>query len=202
MHRIFLAPLPEDPTTIAENIAYSCPSATHEQICEAARMAGAANFIEALPDQYETALLNSGMNLSGGQRQRIALARALLTRAPILVLDEPTSALDSEHEQIVIETLRSLKAKHTVVLVSHHIGAVMSCDRIYVLDQGLIVEHGSHQELLRQGGIYAAMAKQQSYRVFQFSPKPPRLDRSPAEENSLKILRAKVESRRTLAQSM
>jgi ATP-binding cassette, subfamily B, bacterial len=152
------------PTTIAENIAYGCPSATHEQICEAARMAGAANFIEALPDQYETALLESGMNLSGGQRQRIALARALLTRAPILVLDEPTSALDSEHEQIVIETLSSLKAKHTVVLVSHHIGAVMSCDRIYVLDQGLIVEHGSHQELLRQRGIYAAMAKQQSYK--------------------------------------
>jgi ABC-type multidrug transport system fused ATPase/permease subunit len=92
------------PTTIAENIAYGCPSATHEQICEAARMAGATNFIEALPDQYETALLDSGMNLSGGQRQRIALARALLTKAPIVVLDEPTSALDSEHEQIVIET--------------------------------------------------------------------------------------------------
>jgi ABC-type multidrug transport system fused ATPase/permease subunit len=149
------------PTTIAENIAYGCPTATHEQICESARMAGATNFIEALPDQYQTALLDSGMNLSGGQRQRIALARALLTKAPILVLDEPTSALDSEHEQIVIETLSSLKAKHTVVLVSHHIGAVMSCDRIYVLDQGIIVEHGSHQELLGQGGIYAAMAKQQ-----------------------------------------
>ncbi|HET9295907.1 MAG TPA: ABC transporter ATP-binding protein [Candidatus Binatia bacterium] len=149
------------PTTIAENIAYGCPTATREQICEAARMAGATNFIEALPDQYQTALLDSGMNLSGGQRQRIALARALLTKAPILVLDEPTSALDSEHEQIVIETLNSLKTKHTIVLVSHHIGAVMNCDCIYVLDQGMIVEHGSHQELLRQAGIYAAMAKQQ-----------------------------------------
>ena len=101
------------------------------------------------------------MNLSGGQRQRIALARALLTKASILVLDEPTSALDSEHEQVVIDTLSSLKAKHTIVLVSHHIGAVMSCDRIYVLDQGMIVEQGSHQELIRRGGIYAAMAKQQ-----------------------------------------
>jgi ATP-binding cassette, subfamily B, bacterial len=149
------------PTTIAENIAYGCPAATHEHIREAARLAGADNFIEALPDQYQTALLDSGMNLSGGQRQRIALARALLTKAPILVLDEPTSALDSEHEQIVIDTLNSLKTKHTVVLVSHHIGAVLNCDRIYVLDQGMIVEHGSHQELLRQGGIYAAMAKQQ-----------------------------------------
>ncbi|HUC97326.1 MAG TPA: ABC transporter ATP-binding protein [Candidatus Polarisedimenticolaceae bacterium] len=149
------------PTSIAENIAYGCPAATYDQIREAARLAGAENFIEALPHQYQTALLDSGMNLSGGQRQRIALARALLTKAPILVLDEPTSALDSEHEQLVIDTLTSLKAKHTVVLVSHHIGAVMSCDRIYVLDQGMIVEHGSHQDLLRRGGIYAAMAKQQ-----------------------------------------
>jgi ABC-type multidrug transport system fused ATPase/permease subunit len=158
------------PTTIAENIAYGCPTATLEQIREAARLAGAANFIEALPDQYQTALLDSGMNLSGGQRQRIALARALLTKAPILVLDEPTSALDSEHEQVVIDTLRSLKAKHTVVLVSHHIAAVMSCDRIYVLDQGMIVEHGNHQELLRRGGIYAAMAKQQLRTDFPVFP--------------------------------
>ena len=158
------------PTTIAENIAYGCPTATLEQIREAARLAGAANFIETLPDQYQTALLDSGMNLSGGQRQRIALARALLTKAPILVLDEPTSALDSEHEQVVIDTLSSLKAKHTVVLVSHHIAAVMSCDRIYVLDQGMIVEHGNHQELLRRGGIYAAMAKQQLRADFPVFP--------------------------------
>ncbi len=158
------------PTTIAENIAYGCPTATLEQIREAARLAGAANFIEALPDQYQTALLDSGMNLSGGQRQRIALARALLTEAPILVLDEPTSALDSEHEQVVIDTLNSLKAKHTVVLVSHHIAAVMSCDRICVLDQGMIVEHGNHQELLRRGGIYAAMAKQQLRTDFPVFP--------------------------------
>jgi ABC-type multidrug transport system fused ATPase/permease subunit len=158
------------PTTIAENISYGCPTATLEQIREAARLAGASNFIEAFPDQYQTALLDSGMNLSGGQRQRIALARALLTKAPILVLDEPTSALDSEHEQVVIDTLSSLKAKHTVVLVSHHIAAVMSCDRIYVLDQGMIVEHGNHQELLRRGGIYAAMAKQQLRTDFPVFP--------------------------------
>jgi len=154
------------PTTIAENIAYGCPAATLEQIREAARLAGANNFIESLPDQYQTALLDSGMNLSGGQRQRIGLARALLTKAPILVFDEPTSALDPEHEQIVIDTLNSLKTKHTIVLVSHHIGAVMNCDCIYVLDQGMIVEHGSHQELLRQGGVYAAMAKQPLNPVF------------------------------------
>jgi ABC-type multidrug transport system fused ATPase/permease subunit len=154
------------PTTIAENIAYGCPAATLEQIREAARLAGANNFIESLPEQYQTALFDAGMNLSGGQRQRIGLARALLTKAPILVFDEPTSALDPEHEQIVIDTLNSLKTKHTIVLVSHHIGAVMNCDCIYVLDHGMIVEHGSHQELLRQGGIYAAMAKQRLKPVF------------------------------------
>jgi ABC-type multidrug transport system fused ATPase/permease subunit len=152
------------PTTIAENIAYGCPAATHEEIREAARLAGASGFIEALPEQYQTALLDSGMNLSGGQRQRIALARALLTRAPILVLDEPTSALDAEHERIINKTLDSLKGRHTVVLVSHRISTIMSCDRICVLSQGTIVEQGSHQELLNQSGIYAAMAKQQLHR--------------------------------------
>ncbi|MEX0807085.1 MAG: ATP-binding cassette domain-containing protein [Candidatus Binatia bacterium] len=110
------------------------------------------------------------MNLSGGQRQRIALARALLTQAPILVLDEPTSALDAEHEQIVNDTLHSLKGKHTVVLVSHRISTVMSCDRICVLSQGRIVEQGSHQELLGQRGIYAAMAQQQLHPDFPVFP--------------------------------
>jgi len=148
------------PITIAEKIAYGCPTATLEQIREAARLAGAANFIEALPDQYQTALLDSGMNLSGGQAPKDCSGAGAPHPSAILVLDEPTSALDSEHEQVVIDTLNSLKAKHTVVLVSHHIAAVMSFDRIDVLDQGMIVEHGNHQELLRRGGIYAAMAKQ------------------------------------------
>jgi ABC-type multidrug transport system fused ATPase/permease subunit len=149
------------PTDIAENIAYGCPGATQEEIREAAHLAGASAFIEALPEGYLTQLNDAGLNLSGGQRQRIALARALLTKAPIVVLDEPTSALDSNHEQIVTETLNSLKGKRTVVLVSHRIGTVMGCDRICVLARGTIVEQGNHQELIRLGGIYASMAKQQ-----------------------------------------
>lgn len=149
------------PTTIAENIAYGCPAATEEEVHAAARLAGASSFIEALPDGYQTALTDSGMNLSGGQRQRIALARALLTRAPILVLDEPTSALDGDHEQIVNDTLHSLKRKRTVVLVSHRFSTVMSCDCICVLHHGTVVEQGSHEELLRLDGLYAAMVRQQ-----------------------------------------
>ena len=152
------------PTTIAENIAYGCPGASREQIEAAAHLAGASTFIEALPEGYSTRLSDAGLNLSGGQRQRIALARALLTEAPILVLDEPTSALDAHHEQIVQETLTSLRGKRTVVLVSHRIGMVMGCDRICVLDRGAIVEQGNHQELMEWGGVYAAMAQQQQLR--------------------------------------
>ena len=149
------------PTTIAENIAYGCPRATQEEIEAAARLAGVSEFVQALPEGYKTRLNDAGLNLSGGQRQRIALARALLTRAPILVLDEPTSALDSRHEQLVQTTLGTLKGKRTIVLVSHRVGTVMGCDRICVLDHGKIVEQGDHRELLRLDGIYAAMSKQQ-----------------------------------------
>lgn len=149
------------PTTVAENIAYGFPAATGAQIAEAARLAGANVFIEALPQGYFTQLSDGGQNLSGGQRQRIALARSLLTGAPILVLDEPTSALDSHHEQVIQESLRSLKGKCTIVLVSHRIGTVMDCDLIYVLDGGRVVEQGPHSELIRLGGIYASMAKEQ-----------------------------------------
>jgi ATP-binding cassette, subfamily B, bacterial len=160
------------PTSIAENIAYGCPEATLQQIREAARLAGASGFIEGLPEGYQTQLSDAGLNLSGGQRQRIALARALLTKAPILVLDEPTSALDTDHERIVIETLTSLRGKRTVLLVSHRISAVMNCDRICVLANGTIVEQGSHSELIKRGGIYAAIANQQLHPVFQDTPPP------------------------------
>jgi subfamily B ATP-binding cassette protein MsbA len=149
------------PTTIAENIAYGRPRALSEEIEAAARLAGVSEFVKALPDGYDTQLRDGGLNLSGGQRQRIALARALLTQAPILVLDEPTSALDSRHEQLIQETLGTIKGERTVVLVSHRISTVMGCDRIYVLDKGTIAEQGNHGELIRLDGIYAAMSKQQ-----------------------------------------
>ena len=146
------------PTTIAENIAYGRPNADRHEIEQVARRAGISDFVEAQPDGYQTKLTDGGANLSGGQRQRIALARALLTEAPILLLDEPTSALDAQHEEIVQETLKSLKGKRTVIIVSHRITTIKNCDLICVLADGRIVEQGTHSELLRLSRHYASMA--------------------------------------------
>src|SRR5207302_10507525 len=120
----------------------------------AAELAGAATFIEKLPEKYETQVSESGQNLSGGQRQRIAIARALLTEAPIMILDEPTSALDPQHEQLIIETLRRLKRQRTIIIVSHRLSTVADCDQIFVMDNGRIVERGTHEQLVARHGIY------------------------------------------------
>ncbi|HEX8912243.1 MAG TPA: ABC transporter ATP-binding protein [Humisphaera sp.] len=156
------------PTSVAENIAYGRPGATREQIVEAARLAGAASFIEALPDGYDTVVNEGGANLSGGQRQRISIARALLTEAPIIVLDEPTSALDPLHERLITETLASLKGKRTIVVVSHRLSTVTGCDQIFVMDGGRVVEQGTHNELVGLGRQYHAMAVHQ----LQLDPPP------------------------------
>ncbi len=149
------------PTTIAENIAYGRPDATREQIHEAARLAGAAEFIEQLPHGYDTRIAEGGVNLSGGQRQRISIARALMTEAPFVVLDEPTSALDPHHEKLVTEALRSIKGTRTVVLVSHRLSTVADCDQIFVMDGGRIIERGTHEQLLALRGAYYRMARHQ-----------------------------------------
>jgi subfamily B ATP-binding cassette protein MsbA len=146
------------PASVAENIAYGRPDASRREIAEAARMAGAAAFIEALPEGYDTVLAEGGQNLSGGQRQRIAIARALLTAAPVLILDEPTSALDPDHERHLVETLVALKGRRTIILVTHRLESVIACDRVYVMEAGRIVEDGAPAELLGRGGRYARMA--------------------------------------------
>jgi ATP-binding cassette, subfamily B, bacterial len=145
------------PTTIAENIAYGRSGAARADNERAAEMAGAASFIEELPDSYETILAEGGQNLSGGQRQRIAIARALLTEAPILILDEPTSALDPEHERRLIETLLALRGRRTIVLVTHRLESVVHCDHIFVMEAGRIVEDGSHRRLMTRNGAYARL---------------------------------------------
>jgi subfamily B ATP-binding cassette protein MsbA len=145
------------PTSIWENIAYGNPSASVAEIKNAAKLAGVDTFIEALPQGYDTRIAENGQNLSGGQRQRIALARALLTQAPILVLDEPTSSQDPYHEGIIRKTLRSLKGRCTVIVVSHRATTVQECDLVCVLDDGRIVERGTHEELLRSKGRYYRM---------------------------------------------
>ncbi|HEX8663687.1 MAG TPA: ABC transporter ATP-binding protein [Beijerinckiaceae bacterium] len=146
------------PASVAENISYGRPDASRREIAEAARLAGAAVFIEALPEGYDTVLAEGGQNLSGGQRQRIAIARALLTEAPFLILDEPTSALDLTHERHLVETLVALKGRRTIVLVTHRLESVAACDLVFVMEAGQIVEAGAPAELLGRGGRYARMA--------------------------------------------
>nr|WP_292531247.1 ABC transporter ATP-binding protein [Methylocystis sp.] len=143
------------PATIAENLAYAKQSATRAEIERAAEAAGAAEFIDALPQGYETVLAEGGANLSGGQRQRIAIARALLSDAPFLVLDEPTSALDPEQERRLIETLHRLKGSRTIFLVTHRLESVVDCDCIFVMSKGQIIERGAHDALISSGGAFS-----------------------------------------------
>ena len=148
--------------TIAENISYGKPGATEEEIREAARQANALEFIEKLPQGFDTITGERGVKLSGGQRQRVVIARALLADCPILVLDEATSALDSESERLVQEALRRLMAGRTSIVVAHRLSTVASLDRIVVLSDGRAVEDGPHSQLIEQGGEYAMLWSRQT----------------------------------------
>jgi subfamily B ATP-binding cassette protein MsbA len=141
--------------TIRENIAFGRPDASDEDILAAAVVANAADFIDALPDGYETLVAEGGTTLSGGQKQRIAIARAILRDSSILILDEPTSGLDAASERTVLDALESAARGRTTLLIAHRLTTVRLADRIIVLDQGRIVEEGPHQELLSRGGKYA-----------------------------------------------
>ena len=147
--------------TIRANIAYARPTASQAEIEEAARQAAAHEFITTLPRGYDTQVGEAGARLSGGQRQRIAIARAFLKNAPILLLDEATSALDTESEAQVQAALSRLMAGRATVLIAHRLSTVKNADRIYVLEKGRIVETGPHADLVRQGGLYARLAKTQ-----------------------------------------
>jgi ATP-binding cassette subfamily B protein len=148
--------------SIRENIAYGRPDATEEEIREAARLANALEFIDKLPHGLDTMVGERGVKLSGGQRQRVAIARAILADAPILVLDEATSALDSESEAAVQGALENLMAGRTSIVVAHRLSTVASLDRIVVLENGDIVEDGTHQELSQAGGVYETLWDRQS----------------------------------------
>ena len=148
--------------SVYENIAYGRPGATIEEVHEAARLANADEFITALPDGYDTLVGERGVKLSGGQRQRIAIARAILKDAPILVLDEATSALDSESEALIQGALANLMEGRTSIVVAHRLSTIAGLHEIVVLDNGKIVEHGTHKELLETSGEYAKLWSRQS----------------------------------------
>ena len=140
--------------TVAANISYGSRGATREQVEAAAGAANAAGFIASLPNGYDTMLGERGTRLSGGQRQRIAIARALLRDPPILILDEATSALDTESERLVQQAIERLMRQRTVLVIAHRLATVRDADEIIVLEAGRVVQRGTHQELLRTGGLY------------------------------------------------
>ena len=148
--------------SIADNIAYAHPEASRDEIIRAAKLANAHDFIKDLPDGYETLVGERGVKLSGGQRQRIAIARAILKDAPILVLDEATSALDSESEALIQDALVKLMKGRTSIVVAHRLSTIASLDRIVVLDNGKIIEQGTHQQLLEKHGAYHHLGSRQS----------------------------------------
>ncbi len=148
--------------SVWDNIAYGKPDATPGQIMRAAKLANAHEFIEKLPEGYDTMIGERGATLSGGQRQRISIARAIIRDTPILILDEPTTGLDSASEQAVIEALERLMEGKTSIVIAHHLNAIRDADIVFVVKNSELVEQGTHEELLAAGGLYAELYKIQT----------------------------------------
>ena len=143
--------------TIAENIAYARPEATREEIKEAAKAANIDKEIEAMPEGYDTLTGERGVKLSGGQKQRIAIARAILRRSPIIILDEATAAVDVETERQIRDAINLLSGKRTIVAIAHRLSTIRSAEQILVIEDGTVVEQGTHEQLIKQNGYYARM---------------------------------------------
>jgi ATP-binding cassette, subfamily B, bacterial len=163
--RARMALVPQDSVmfaaSVGDNIRFGRPDASDAEVARAAELAYAASFIAALPAGMQTQVGERGVTLSGGQRQRIAIARAILRDAPLLLLDEATSSLDAESETLIAAALAQLMQERTTIVIAHRLATVLSCDRILVLDQGRIVEEGTHQTLVAAGGLYARLARLQ-----------------------------------------
>ena len=161
-----VAVVPQEPLlfhrTIRENIAYGNPDASETEIVHAAELAEAHEFILQLPQGYDALVGERGVKLSGGQRQRVAIARAILKNAPILLLDEATSSLDSESEVAVQKALLALMEHRTVIAIAHRLSTLRAMDQIIVMDEGRIVEDGTHAELIERNGLYASLWNHQT----------------------------------------
>jgi ATP-binding cassette subfamily B protein len=148
-------------SSVRDNIRFGRPDASDAEVARAAELANAAGFIAGLPQGFDTPVGERGITLSGGQRQRIAIARAILRDAPLLLLDEATSSLDAESETQVAAALADLMRGRTTIVIAHRLATVQSCDRILVMNEGRIVEEGTHQTLAGGNGLYARLAKLQ-----------------------------------------
>jgi len=157
--------VPQDPVVFAasvlENVRYGRPGASRDEVLAACERAFALEFIERLPQRLDTALGERGVTLSGGQRQRLSIARALLADRPVLLLDEATSSLDAQSEQYVQMALARLMEGRTTLIIAHRLSTVRRADRLVVLDRGRVVEEGTHDALLAQGGLYARLYQRQ-----------------------------------------
>jgi subfamily B ATP-binding cassette protein HlyB/CyaB len=147
--------------TIRDNIALPKPDASMELILRAAQLAGAHEFIARMPEGYDTEVSERGGSLSGGQKQRIAIARALITNPYLLIFDEATSALDYESEKVIRDNMQSIQKGRTTIIIAHRLSTIRACSRILVMEQGKIVESGTHAELLALGGYYRHLHDQQ-----------------------------------------
>lgn len=145
--------------TLEANIAFGTAGATHEQVVEAAKRARCHDFISALPNGYDTIVGEGGASLSGGERQRISIARALLKDAPIVVLDEATASIDPENEQLIQQALTELTREKTVVVIAHRLATIEHADQILVVEDGTVVQRGTHEELLAQEGVYRRLVE-------------------------------------------
>ncbi len=140
--------------TIANNIRFGQPDASMDMVIDAAKRACCHDFISELPDGYDTVLGEAGASLSGGQKQRISIARAIMKDAPIIILDEATANVDPENERELMLAIKELTKEKTILMIAHRLKTVRNADRIYVIDKGRIAQQGTHEELMKAGGIY------------------------------------------------
>jgi len=140
-----------------QNIAYGKPEASRAEIIRAAKLANADEFIERMPDGYDTMIGERGMTLSGGQRQRITIARAIIRNSPILILDEPSAGLDAESEKLVFDAIENLMEGKTSIVIAHRLATVIRADAIFVIDDGKVIDQGTHKELLARDGLYSRL---------------------------------------------
>ena len=163
--RRLIAVVPQDPvifaTSVLENVRYGRPGASLAEVRSACEQAFALEFVERLPQGFDTPLGERGVTLSGGQRQRLSIARALLADRPILLLDEATSSLDAASERLVQQALETLERGRTTLAIAHRLATVQHADRIVVMERGAGVAQGTHAELMREGGLYASLARLQ-----------------------------------------